>query len=301
MRVFVTGATGFVGQAVVQELLDAGHTVLGLARSETSEAALKAKGVDAIRGTIEDTDCLKRGASETDGVIHLAFNHDFSKFDESAEVERLAIAALGAALAGTNRPLIVTSGTLGLPKNTLSTEDSDPDLNAAFSARSRNENDALKLASQGVRATLLRLSPTTHDDGDRGFINVISQIARAKGESIYVGDGSNRWPAVHRRDAARLYRLVLEKGVAGATYHAVGEAGVPMKDIAEAIGQISGIPTVSKTMEEALSHFNGFMAYPVSVDNPTSSKKTQEQLGWKPSGPGILDDIRKGVYNEGTS
>lgn len=299
MRVFVTGATGFVGQAVVDELLETGHTVLGLARSETSEAALKAKGADAIRGTIEDTECLKRAASGTDGVIHLAFNHDFTKFEESAEVEHLAILALGEALAGTNRPLVVTSGTLGLPKDTISTEDSPPVLNTAFSARSRNGIDALKLASQGVRVSLLRLSATTHDDGDRGFISMISQIARAKGESIYVGDGSNRWPAVHRRDAARLFRLALEKGVAGATYHGVGEEGVPMKDIAEAIGQMSGIPTVSKTMEEALAHFNGFMAYPVSVDNPTSSKKTQEQLGWKPVGPGILDDIRKGVYNEG--
>ncbi|KAJ5161548.1 hypothetical protein N7492_006940 [Penicillium capsulatum] len=297
MRVFVTGATGFVGQAVVDELLNAGHSVLGLARSESSAAALKAKGVDVLHGTIEDTDCLKRGASESDGVIYLAFG-DFTKFKESSEVEGLAIAALSNVLLGTDRPLIIAGGTLSYPKKIISTEDTAPDLEGPLSIRSRVWDDALKLASQGLRISLVRLSPTTHDDGDRGFISIISQFARAKGESIYTDDGSNRWPAVHRRDAARLYLLALEKGVAGATYHAVGEEGVSMKEIAEAIGQVSGIPTVSKTMEQTLAHFDhGFAAYPFTMDNPTSSKKTQEQLGWKPSGPGLLDDIRKGVYN----
>ena len=298
MRVFVTGATGFIGQAVVQELLDAGHTVVGLARSESKAEELRAKGVESILGSIEDIETLKRGASETDGVIHLAFNHDFTKFAENAKVEYDAIVAIGATLAGSNRPFVITSGTMMLTKGALGTEDSDADLVSFPNPRAGSEGEITKLAAQGVRASAVRLSPTVHGDNDHGFIYMITQIARAKGESAYIGDGQNKWPAVHRYDAARLYRLALEKGEPGAKYHGVGEQGIPMKEIAEAIGHELGVPAVSKTVEEAQVHFNGFMAFAVGADNPSSSKKTQEQLQWTPSGHGLLADIKAGVYTK---
>ncbi|KAJ5291610.1 hypothetical protein N7478_000861 [Penicillium angulare] len=296
MHIFVTGATGFVGQAVVQELLANGHTVSGLARSETSAAALEAKGAKVVRGTIEEVECLKTAASEADGVIHLAFNHDFTKFDENAKVERDAIFSIVDALEGTNKPFVITSGTMALPKGQLGTEDAIPEANTFFSARTGTEQEALDCSSRGVRVSCVRLSPSTHDNGDKGFIKAITEIARTNGQSVYVGDGLNKWPAVHRLDAARLYRLVLEKGIAGSRYHAVGETGVPMKDIAEAIGQSLGLPTVSQDFEAASKHFAGFMVYPVSSDNPASSEKTQRKLGWKPSGPTLLEDIKSGVY-----
>ncbi|KAJ5204512.1 uncharacterized protein N7498_005391 [Penicillium cinerascens] len=298
MRVFVTGATGFIGQAVVQELLDAGHSVVGLARSESKAEELRAKGVKSILGSIEDIETLKRGASESDGVIHLAFNHDFTKFAENAKVEYDAIVAIGAALAGSNRPFVIASGTMMLTKGVLGTEDSDADLVSFPNPRAPNEGEITKLAAQGVRASAVRLTPTVHGDDDHGFIYMITQIARAKGESAYIGDGQNKWPAVHRYDAARLFRLALEKGEPGAKYHAVGEQGIPMKDIAEAIGHELGVPAVSKTFEEAQVHFNGFMAFAVSVDNPSSSKKTQEQLRWTPSERGLVADIKAGVYTK---
>lgn len=298
MRVFVTGATGFIGQAVVKELLNAGHTVVGLARSESKAAELRAKGVEAIIGTIEDVELLKRGASDSDGVIHLAFNHDFTKFAENAKVEYDAIVAIGEALAGSNRPFVITSGTLTLPKGELATEDSGVDLVSFPNPRAGNEGEITKLATQGVRTSAIRLSPTVHGDEDHGFIHKITQIARAKGESAYIGDGQNKWPAVHRYDAARLYRLALEKGEPGAKYHGVGEQGITMKEIAETIGQELGVPTVSKTFEEAQVHFDGFMAFVIGADNPTSSKKTQDQLGWTPTGRGLLADIKAGVYSQ---
>ncbi|KAJ5247485.1 hypothetical protein N7468_002468 [Penicillium chermesinum] len=297
MRVFVTGASGFVGQAVVQELLGAGHTVLALARSDASAEALQSKGVDVLRGSIEDTESLKRGASEADGVIHLAFNHDFTRFDDSAAEELQALLAMGSVLAGTNKPLVFTGGTLSLPKGTVSDEDTPADSTSFLAARTLTESKALALAAQGVRISLIRLSPTTHDENDKGFLNIMTQFAIGKGESIYIGDGLNRWTAVHRADAAKLYRLALDKGVAGSIYHAIGEEGVRLKDIAEAIGQASGVPTVSKTFEEALKHFEGFMAYPVSFDAPATSKKTQERLGWKPTGRTVVEEIQAGVYN----
>lgn len=296
MRVFVTGATGFVGQAVVQELLENGHTVAGLARSERSAAALEAKGVEIVRGSLEDVECLKIAASKADGVIHLAFNHDFTKFDENARVEREAVFGIADALKGTNKPLVTTSGTMALPKGELSFEDTLPEANTFFSARTGTEQKVIDYSSKGVRVSCVRLSPSTHGDGDKGFIKAITEIARANGKSVYVGNGLNRWPAVHRYDAARLYRLVLEKGTAGARYHAVAEEGIFMKDIAEAIGQSLGLPTVSVDFEAASKHFAGFMVHPVSSDNIASSKKTQEQLGWKPSGPTLLQDIKSGVY-----
>ncbi|KAJ6109380.1 hypothetical protein N7486_001615 [Penicillium sp. IBT 16267x] len=297
MHVFVTGATGFVGQVVVQELLDAGHTVTGLARSEASAKALQDKGVNAVRGSLEDIDCLKSTASKSDGVIHLAFNHDFTKFAENAQVERTAIFAIIDALAGSNKPLVFTSGTMNLVKRKVGTEDSAAETNTPFRARGETEQQALDLSSKGVRVSCVRLSPTTHDDGDKGFIWMIAEFARANGQSVYVGDGLNRWPAVHRRDAARLYRLAFEKGVAGSRYHAVAEEGVLMRDIAEAIGKATGLPTVSQDFEAASKHFAGFMVYPVMADNPASSKQTQEQLGWSPSERTIVAEIEAGVYN----
>lgn len=296
MRVFITGASGFIGQAVVQELQNAGHIAVGLARSDASAKALQAKGVEVIRGSIEDTDVLKRAASDSDGVIHLAFNHDFTQFAESAEVEGAAIAALGEALAGSNRPLVAASGTMMLPKGQLGTEDTEPDFVHFPVPRARNEQLLVSLASKGVRAAAIRFSPTVHGDNDRGFIHMITQIARTRGQSAYTGDGLNRWPAVHRYDAARLIRLAFEQGEAGVRYHAVGEEGIPMKEIAEAIGKSLGIPTVSKTAEEAQAHFDGFMAWATVADNPSSSKKTQKKLGWTPIGRTLIDDIKAGVY-----
>lgn len=300
MHVFVTGASGFIGSAVVQELLSAGHTVVGLVRSDSAAAALEARGVKVIRGSLEDIDSLKRGASESDGVIHLAFNHDFTKFVENAQAERAAIEAFGEVLAGSNRPLICASGTMMLPRGVLGTEDMEPDSTSFPNPRAGNEKALISLASKGVRSAAIRLSPTVHGEDDHGFIYRITQMARAKGESAYVGDGLNQWPAVHRFDAARLFRLALEKGETGARYHAVGEEGIPFKEIAEAIGKSLGIPAVSKSGEEVSAHFAGFMGHVVGADNRASSKKTQEQLGWTPTGRQLLADIEAGVYTKDT-
>lgn len=296
MRVFVTGATGFVGQAVIEELLHAGHTVIGLARSEKSAAALKAKGVDVIRGSIEDIESLKRGASEADGVINLAFNHDFTKYQENINAEYAAVQAIGATLIGTNKPFVITMGTLVLPKGELAAEDALIDFDSPLNARAISEKEIDILASKGVRASVVRLAPTVHGPGDFGFVRLLSQIAREKGVSAYIGDGLNRWPAVHRLDAARLFRLAVEKGVAGGRYHAAAEEGIPLKEIAESIGKTLNLPAASRIDEGASTHFNGFMASLVSVDNPTSSKKTREMLGWIPSSSTLLEDIESGIY-----
>jgi nucleoside-diphosphate-sugar epimerase len=301
MRVFVTGATGFIGQAVVQELLDAGHKVIGLARSEESATALQAKGVDVIRGSLEDIESLKRGAREADGVINLAFNHDFTKYEENTNTEYAAIQAIGATLVGTNKPFVITMGTLILPKGKLGVEESVIDYDDAMNVRAKSEKEVDILAAQGVRASVVRLSPTVHGPGDLAFINMLAQIARGNGEAAYIGNGLNRWPAVHRLDAARLFRLAVEKGVAGGRYHAAAEEGIPFKNIAEALGQSLGLPVVSKTPEEAPAYFRGFIAALAGVDNPTSSKKTQETLGWKPSESTLLEDIKSGLYNDAKS
>ncbi|KAJ5084824.1 hypothetical protein NUU61_009403 [Penicillium alfredii] len=295
MHVFVTGATGFIGQAVVQELLGAGHTVTGLARSDASATALEAKGAKVVRGSIEDIETLKRAAADSDGVIHLAFNHDFTKFAENCQVDRTAIEALGASLAGSNRPLVITSGTLTLPKGQQGTENDTSDLGAPMNMRGETEQLILEFAAKGVRASVVRLPPSVHGDGDHGFVNVMTQTARAMGESFYIGDGLNRWPAVNRFDAALLYRLALEKGAAGKRFHAVGEEGIPLKEISEAIAQSLGVSAVSKSFEE-VQRALGILAFPLSGDNPTSSRQTQEQLGWTYSGQGLLADIKAGVY-----
>jgi nucleoside-diphosphate-sugar epimerase len=292
MRVFVTGATGFVGSAVVQELIKHGHKVLGLARTDAAVGSLAAAGAEAHRGSLEDLDSLKGGASLAEGVIHLAFIHDFNNYGRAAEADRRAIETMGAVLAGSNKPLVVTSGTLLIErKGPLATEDDKPTPN--FPRKS--EEAAIALAAKGVRASTVRLPPSVHGEGDHGFVPMIINSAREKKASAYVGDGTNRWPAVHRFDAAHLYRLVLEKGAAGASYHAIGDEGVPTKEIAEAIGRGLQLPVVSKSGDDAASHF-GWMAMFFSLDGPASSKRTEQQLGWRPTQRGLLEDIEKAGY-----
>ena len=292
MKVFVTGATGFVGTAVVQELLGAGHQVLGLARSEASASALAAAGGEVHRGDLEDLDSLRSGVAASDGVIHTAFIHDFTRFQEVCEVDRQAVETLGDALAGSGRPLIVTSGTLLLTPGRVSTEEDNSVFTPSDIPRIATEIAAQAVAARGVPTSLIRLSPSVHDDGDHGFVPMLIGIARATGVSAYVGDGSNRWTGVHRRDAAHLYRLALEKGAAFARYHGADEEEIAFRDIAEVIGKRLGLPVVSKSPEEAASHFGPFAAF-VQVDGPTSSKLTRERLGWQPTQLGLIADLEQ--------
>ncbi|MFE5369456.1 SDR family oxidoreductase [Streptomyces mirabilis] len=297
MRVFVTGATGFIGSAVVRELLEAGHQVLGLARSDTAAAALTAVGAEAHRGSLDDPDRLHEGAAAADGVIHLAFNHDFSDYVANGKLDLGAVEALGAALEGTGKPLVVTSGTLMLTMmapGRLGTEEIVPDPGSE-APRIASESAAMALAARGVRASVLRLSPTVHGEGDKGFVPSLIGIARETGVSAFVGDGSNRWPAVHRLDAAHLFRLALEAAPAGSILHGAAEEGVPLRDIAEFIGRRLKLPVAGITTEDASRHF-GFLAAAVSLDNPTSSALTRKLLGWRPEHPALVPDLEAGHY-----
>ena len=292
MRVFVTGATGFIGFSVAKELLAAGHEVLGMARSEAGAKSLADIGASVQRGSLEDIESLRGGAADSDGVLHLAFIHDFSKFKENCEIDRRAIEALGSALAGSDRPLIVTAGTGLLAPGRLATEDMDVPPDVPFPRVS--EQTALSLVSKGVRASVMRL-PQVHDPVQQGFVSYAIAVAREKGVSAYVGDGLNRWPAAHVQDVARLYRLALENNAVGARYHAVAEEGIAVRDIAEAIGRGLKMPVVSISPEKAQDHF-GFLGSFAGLDMPASSAQTRRRLGWNPTGPGLIADLEQMKY-----
>lgn len=295
MRIFVTGATGFVGSAVVRELMDAGHQVLGLARSDRGVRSLIDVGAEVHRGDVEDLESLRSGAGAADAVIHTAFIHDFSRFQQVCEIDRKAIEALGSTLAGSDRSLIVTGGLGGISTGrTISELDAAPPVSNSYPRAS--EQTALALADRGVRASVVRL-PQVHNTEKAGLVSYAIAIARDKGASAYVGEGRNRWAAVHVLDAARLYRLVLEKGEPGARYHAVAEQGVPVRDIAEAIGRGLKVPVVSLMPQDAAGHF-GWLAAFAGWDISGSSELTQRRLGWRPTGPGLIADLENTRYSQ---
>jgi nucleoside-diphosphate-sugar epimerase len=295
MRIFITGATGFIGTATVKELTSAGHKVLGMARSDAGAKSLAALGADVHRGSLEDLDSLRKGATSSDAVIHLGFVHDFSKFKENCEIDKQAIEALGSVLAGSDRPLIVTSGTAGLATpGQVATEDTvvPPD----FPFPRVSEQTALALVAKGVNASVMRL-PQVHNTVKQGLVTYLIAVAREKGVSAYVKEGRNRWAAAHVLDVAHLYRLALEKHETGAKYHAVAEEGVAMRDIAEVIGKGLKVPVESLSTDEAQAHF-GFLSMFASHDLRASSAQTQKKLGWKPTGPGLIADLERVGYSE---
>jgi nucleoside-diphosphate-sugar epimerase len=291
MRVFLTGATGFIGAAIIDELKGAGHQVTGLARSDEAAAKLVGWGVEAWRGEVADTDVLAQAARASDGVIHCAFGHDFSKYIEMGETDLAAVTAMAEALAGSGKPLVVTSGMTGHAPGRASTEADPADLAGPTVVRGRPENAALAASENGVRSMVVRLPPSVHDVDAQGLATMLIGRAREAGFSAYVGDGMNRWPTVHRRDAARLFRLGLESGEAGVRLHAVGEEGVAVCVIAEAIGERLGVPIKSLTPDEAFAHF-GWLAAVVSGDVPASAAVTQASLGWRPTHPGLVEGLR---------
>jgi nucleoside-diphosphate-sugar epimerase len=296
MRVFVTGATGFIGTAIVQELIGAGHQVLGLARSDASAQKLADAGAEVHRGDLEDLDSLRSGAAQADGVIHAGFIHDFTRFAEVCQVDKIAIETIGDVLAGSNRSFIVTSGTALVSPGKLATEDIIPPLNPAWPRASEQAADVV--ASQGVRAAVIRLSPSVHGDGDKhGFIPILVNIARQTGVSAYIGEGLNQWNAVHRLDAARLYRLALENAVPGARFHGSAEEAITVKSIAESIGKQLNLPVKSIAAEAAAEHF-GWFSHMAAIDCPTSSSRTREYLNWHPTHNTLLADIENGIYTK---
>ncbi|KPI29847.1 hypothetical protein OK074_6763 [Actinobacteria bacterium OK074] len=299
MRVFVTGATGFIGSAAVPELLDAGHEIVGLARSEEAAARLTAAGVEPHRGSLDDLDSLTRGAVAADAVVHLAFIHDFAGaegFAAACAADLRAIETIGAALEGTGKLFAIASGAGGLRLDgRFATEEDEGDLSSPLAARRRSEIAALALADRGVRPLSFRFPPTVHGRGDQGFIRTLVNIAREKGTSAYVGDGANRWTAVHRGDAGRLVRLALDAAPAGVRLHVVDDEAVPFRAIAESIGRQLGLPVTSLDPEDAPAHF-GFVAHVATLDMPASSAVTRKLVGWEPVGPGLLADLAEGHY-----
>ena len=295
MRVFVTGATGYVGSAIVPELTGAGHQVVGLARSERAAAALADAGAAVHRGTLEEPDSLRTGAQPADGVIHTAYVHDFSRMQDAGRIDLRAVQVLGDALAGTGRPLVIASGTALVAPGRLATEADAPDPRSAGAHRVPSEQTALSLAGRGVRSSVVRLSPSVHGEGDHGFVPFLIDIARRHGVSAYIGDGGNRWAAVHRLDAARLFRLALEGAPAGSVLHGVGDQGVATRDIAAVIGRHLDLPVVSVSREDAAEHF-GWLAAFFGADLPASSALTRERLGWQPVHLGLLADLDRGHY-----
>jgi nucleoside-diphosphate-sugar epimerase len=303
MRVFVTGASGWIGSAIVPELIGAGHHVVGLARSDASAAALAAAGVEVQRGTLDDLDGLRSAAAASDGVIHTAFKHDIAftgDFQGAADADRRAIEAIGAALVGGDRPFVIASGTGARSPGELATEDGAQNPDSPAASRIPAEQTALALAGRGVRSSAVRLPPSVHGQGDRGFVAALVRVARDKGVSGFLGDGSNRWPAVHRLDAARLFRLALETAPAGSALHGVADEGVPVRDIAAVIGRHLDLPVVAIAPEDAAEHF-GWLADLLGLDVPASSAVTRERVGWQPTHPGLLDDLDQGHYFEATS
>ncbi|MBV9792615.1 MAG: SDR family oxidoreductase [Actinobacteria bacterium] len=297
MHVFVTGGSGLTGPAVVTELIAAGHTVTGLARSDPAAARLESLGATPYRGSLDDLDRLREGAAAADGVLHMAFGGDFADPDEMMRRDLAAIETLGQPLTGSGQPFVVTSGTLVLPAGRERTEKDETDRAGIAPFRIPGEQACLALAAEGVRPSVVRLAPTVHGPGDHGFIGMLVTTARQTGVSAYIGDGANRWPAVHRLDAAVLFRLALEQAPAGSVLHGAGESGVPFRAIAETIGRGLGLPVVSLTPEAAAGHFaSPFVARAYGTDAPVSSAWTQQLLGWSPVHPTLLEDIERGDY-----
>lgn len=294
MRVFVTGASGWIGSAVVPELIGAGHRVLGLARSDSSAAAIAAMGAEVHRGTIDDLDSLRAGAAASDGVIHLAYDHDFSRMEAAAATNMRAIQTLGAALEGSGRPIVIASGTPPLGPGRVTTERDGLEPGGAH-PRAASETALLSFAARGARPSVLRLPFTVHGAGDHGFMAELVAIARRRRVSGYVGDGSNRWPAVHRLDAARLFRLAVEGAPAGSVLHGVDEQGIPVRLIAETVGRHLNVPAVSVDPEQAPAHF-GWLGMFLGLDVVASSALTRERFGWSPEHPGLIEDLDAGHY-----